>query len=193
MAVRRAISHKDGLYFITITCARWIHLIEITNGCDIVYNWFDYLKSKGHHINGYVIMPNHLHALIAFRNTGKSINTIIGNGKRFMAYELVERLKKLGATELLTELQSFVNSTDHKRNKKHEVFEPSFDWKECYSKSFIEQKLNYMHANPCQGNWSLVESPELYAHSSAKYYLTGIPGIYEVMRYTELADIDLTK
>jgi REP element-mobilizing transposase RayT len=94
MAVRRAISHKDGLYFITITCARWIHLIEITNGYDIVYNWFDYLKSKGHHINGYVIMPNHLHALIAFRNTGKSINTIIGHGKRFMAYELVERRKQ---------------------------------------------------------------------------------------------------
>jgi hypothetical protein len=28
----------------------------------------------------YVIMPDHLHAVIAFRNTGKSINTTIGNG-----------------------------------------------------------------------------------------------------------------
>ena len=34
-------------------------------------------------------MPNHLHALIAFRNTGQSINTIVGNGKRFMAYEII--------------------------------------------------------------------------------------------------------
>ena len=39
-------------------------------------------------------MPNHLHALIAFSNTGKNINKIIGNGKRFMAYDIVGKLKE---------------------------------------------------------------------------------------------------
>jgi hypothetical protein len=39
-------------------------------------------------------MPNHLHALIGFQNTGKSINTIIGNAKRFVAYDIVGRLEK---------------------------------------------------------------------------------------------------
>jgi len=39
---------------------------KITNGYDAVYSWFDHLKSKGHYITGYVIMPNHLHVLIAF-------------------------------------------------------------------------------------------------------------------------------
>jgi len=53
-----------------------------------VYNWFDHLKGKGHFISGYVIMPNHIHTLIAFRNTGQAINTIVGNGKRFIAYEI---------------------------------------------------------------------------------------------------------
>ena len=91
-----------------------------------VYKWFDYLKSQGHCINGYVIMPNHMHVLITFRDSGKLINTIIGNGKRFMAYDLGERLNVIGETELLTELRSFINSTDHLKNKKHEVFEPSF-------------------------------------------------------------------
>jgi len=46
-------------------------------------------------------MSNHIHALIAFRNKGKSINTIVGNGKRFIAYGLVERLKRGGFNELL--------------------------------------------------------------------------------------------
>ena len=32
-----------------------------------------------------------------------------------------------------------------------------------------------------------------YAHSSAKYYLTGEQGIYPVTGYGELLDIDLTK
>ena len=100
MPVRRSIPDKEGIYFITITCARWIKLFEIVNGYDIVYKWFDYLKERGHYINGYVIMPNHLHAVIAFKYTGKPINTIIGNGKRFMAYEIIERLRRLGKIEL---------------------------------------------------------------------------------------------
>ena len=36
-----------------------------------VYKWFEYLKQNNHFITGYVIMPNHLHALIAFSNSGK--------------------------------------------------------------------------------------------------------------------------
>lgn len=56
-------------------------LFDITNSYDLVYKWFDYLKDNGHYVIGYVIMPNHLHAVIGFRNTGKSINTIVGNAK----------------------------------------------------------------------------------------------------------------
>jgi hypothetical protein len=60
-------------------------LIEQTNSYDAVYNWLDHLKEKGHYVAGYTIMPNHIHALIGFQNRGQSINTIVGNGKRFMA------------------------------------------------------------------------------------------------------------
>ena len=78
----------------------------------MVYNWFHYLCTQGHHIIGYVIMPNHIHALIAFKNSGKNINTIVGNGKRFIAYDLVERLKGGGFSEVLESLRGWVNSTD---------------------------------------------------------------------------------
>jgi hypothetical protein len=61
-------------------------------------------------------MPNHVHALIAFRNTeGQSINSIIGTGKRFMAYETINRLEEQGNQELLNQLASFVNATDRRR------------------------------------------------------------------------------
>src|SRR5438105_4565733 len=189
MSVRREIPHYDGLYFITFTCCRWMKLFELTDGYDTVYKWFDHLKSKGHFINGYVVMPNHVHALIAFRNTqGQSINSIIGNGKRFMAYELVSRLKERNEVKVLEQLTSFVNSTDSRRGKLHEVFEPSFDWKECKSSRFTEQKLNYIHNNPCQEKWGLAKEPQDYLHSSARFYITGQHGVYEVMNYGELED-----
>ncbi len=194
MSVRRAIPEHDGVYFITLTCCRWIRLFEITNGYQTVYNWFDYLKSIGHLIAGYVIMPNHLHALIAFRNTkGRSINTIIGNGKRFMAYDLVRRLKELNHHILLFRLTSFVNITKKNRGHIHEIFEPSFDWKECWTAEFTEQKLDYIHNNPCAGKWNLSNVPEGYLHSSANFYATGKQGVYDIISYTDLQDMDLTK
>ena len=47
-----------------------------------------------------------------------------------------------------------------------------------------------MHLNPCKAG--LVKLPEEYAHSSAKYYYTGEQGVYPVLTYMELQDIDLS-
>ena len=192
MSVRKQIAEPDGIYFITFTCARWLPLFKITDGYQAVYTWFDHLKLQGHYINGYVIMPNHVHALIAFVNTGKTINSITGNGKRFMAYKLVSLLEEQQNNEVLLQLEQWVNNTDKRRNKKHEVFEPSFDHKECISPAFIEQKLEYIHMNPCRCIPPLAGHPEDYTHSSAKYYYTQVQGIYEVTDYIGLQDIDLT-
>jgi len=52
---------------------------------------FDSLKSKGHFVKGYVIMPNHLHVLIDFAYSIKSVNRIVSNGKRFMPVRPVIR------------------------------------------------------------------------------------------------------
>jgi len=193
MPVRKIIPEKDGVYFITFTCAHWLPLFEITNGYNAVYNWFDLLKKNGHHIIGYSIMHNHVHAIIAFHNTGKTINSIVGNGKRFMAYDIVNRLQKQNHLNVLTQIKAMVNDAQRAINKQHEVFEPSFDWKECRTEKFIQQKLNYIHWNACRGVNKLVDLPEQYIHSSAKFYAIGEHGIYSVTSYMELRDIDLTK
>jgi REP element-mobilizing transposase RayT len=192
MPVKRQITEPNGVYFITFTCYQWMPLIEQTNAYDLVYNWFDHLKANGHYIAGYVIMPNHVHALIAFRNCGQLINTIVGNGKRFIAYGIIKRLKLQQEDKLLHQLHLSVEAKDKERNKKHEVWEDSFDWKECRTNEYMLQKLNYMHDNPCKGKWNLVAGPVDYKHSSAKYYIIGEQGIYEVLNYCELADINLT-
>src|SRR6266542_1829687 len=92
MPVRKAITEKEGVYFITFTCTNLLPLFKICHAYDAVYTWFNHLKKEGHFIIGYAIMPSHVHAIIAFSNTGKSINTTVSNGKRFIAYDLVKRL-----------------------------------------------------------------------------------------------------
>jgi len=189
MPTQRTIPYGSGIFFITFTCYRWLSLIDKINAYDLVYKWFDLLKTNGHYIIGFVIMPNHVHALIAFTNTGKKINTIIGNGKRFMAYEIIKRLETQNENILLQQLAASVEKTRRLANKQHEVWELSFDWKECNSDKIITQKLNYMHNNPCTGKWQLAQTPIEYLHSSAAFYITGENKNYPVTSYQELNDI----
>ncbi len=53
-------------------------------------------------------MPNHVHALIGFQNTGKSINKIVCDGKRFIAYEIINRLQAQNKLAILEELNAVV-------------------------------------------------------------------------------------
>lgn len=184
--VKHKIPVYQGIFFITFTCNRWLNLFQIANAYSAVYQWFDCLKALGHHLLGYVIMPNHVHVLIAFSNTeGKSINTIVGNGKRFIAYSIVRQLEALNEPSLLVDLASDVSERERKRNKLHHIFRPSFDWKHCISKGFIMQKLNYIHLNPCRGKWMLAKEYWEYEHSSAYFYVTGKQGVYPVTRVGE--------
>ncbi|MBK8685064.1 MAG: transposase [Bacteroidetes bacterium] len=192
MAVRHQIPYKSGIFFITITCARWLPLFDKYNLHSVIYEWFDYLKNSGHYINAFVIMPNHFHAIISFTHTDKSINKVVGDGKRFMTYSILKKLKELGENTQLEALKSFVNKTDATRNKKHEVFEPSFDWKLLESDKFMEQKLDYIHNNPIRSKVVLTDDPIDYKHSSARQYFDGTYYLYQVTELYEMKVVNLT-
>ena len=190
MPVKRIIPHNNGIFFITFTCHRWLPLIDKINGYDIIYQWFNYLKSKGHFINGYVIMPNHIHVLISFIEAKQSINIIIGNGKRFMAYQIIKRLKLNNQIRILEKMEGDVSESRKINNKRHEVWELSFDWKDCRSNYFVYQKLDYMHNNPFVKKWALCNNPLEYIHSSAQFYLTGVQGLYPITNFMEMEDLN---
>jgi len=105
--------------------------------------------------------------MICFINAKQSINTIIGNEKRFMAHEIIKRLETNRELALLQNMSNDVEVSRKNNNKLHEVWELSFDWKDCRSNKFIYQKLDYMHNNPCAGKWSLCANSLEYLHNSA--------------------------
>ena len=131
-------------------------------------------------------MPNHVHVLIDFSISAKKINTIIGDGKRFIAYDIISRLEKAGNADLLQQLEKAVSAKDKNNGKKHEVWKESFDWKYCETVKFAYQKLIYMHNNPCAGKWKLVADITKYKHSSARYYITGKHAAYKVVDVEEV-------
>jgi len=184
MSVHTPVKQR-GVYFITFTCFNWIPLFEITKGYDAVYNFFDVLKANGNEVLGYVIMPNHVHLMLHYTNTKQSLNTIIGNGKRFIGYDIVKKLEERKETTLLNQMKEAVTTKDRQRNKIHEVWKGTFDVKQCRTEKFILQKLNYIHNNPCSGKWGLCEKPYQYPHNSARFY-DGDKAGYRVKDYLDV-------
>ena len=133
--------YKEGIYFITFTCHRWLPLIDISDGYSSVYRFFEVLKNKGHKIAAYVIMPNHVHLLLDYNSKEKSLNSLIGNGKRFMAYDIIKKMQQKGEHSLLKQLQNEVQYKDREKRQKHVVWKDGFDVKECRTEKFVLQKL----------------------------------------------------
>ncbi len=183
MSVKKLYTETSTIYYCTFTNYKWMNLIENTNLYDNIYEWFQILIKNSIGINGYVIMPNHLHCMLYLPEGSRPVNKIFGNGKRFLAYETITRLEQQNNQELLSILKDGVSIREQKKGKLHQVFQPSFDVKPCYSEYFIEQKLNYIHRNPVSGKWNLVEDYTDYIHSSASYYECGKPGLIEIMHY----------
>jgi REP element-mobilizing transposase RayT len=86
--------NQNSFYFITFTCYKWLHLFKEANTYDTVYKWFHHLYNNRIYVTGYVIMPNHVHVLLYFPQMPGSLNSIVGNAKRFMAYEIIKRLEE---------------------------------------------------------------------------------------------------
>lgn len=173
MAVRIPVT-ATGHYFITFTCYQWLPLIDKAGAYDEVEKFLRVLNRSGHTVTGYVIMPNHVHFTFYYNaDCGQPLNTVVGNGKRFIGYEVVRRLQQKNETELLVQLTEAVDAHKKPRGHCHKLWEDTFDVKECRTERYILQKLNYMHRNPCAGKWRLCEDPNEYPFGSAGFYELG--------------------
>ena len=194
MSTHTVRDQENTIYFVTFTCHKWLPLFQMTNTYECFYKWFDYLNNNHCQLLGYVIMPNHFHGLIYFFNSKKNLNRIVGNGKRFLAYYIVDQLEEQAVhqsplretligqvaydevqsgIEVLSLLEKDVSANERLKNKKHQIFRPSFDAKECFNTEMVETKLDYIHHNPVSGRWNLVGDFIDYPFSSAAYYEFG--------------------
>ena len=114
-------------------------------------------------VYAFVIMPNHIHLIW-------KINQI--NGKespkasflKFTAHQFKKYVQQNGDLEKYR-----VNAS----NKRYEFWKRDSLAIEIYSRWVAQQKLNYIHANPCSGKWTLAKNDLSYYYSSARFYEYG--------------------
>jgi hypothetical protein len=112
---------------------------------------------------------------------------MIGECKRFMAYDIVQSLKVQKRYDLLKVLEEGVSTRERLKGKIHQVFKISFDARVCLDERMVEQKLDYIHRNPVSGKWNLIEDFALYEHSSAGYYELSLDSEF-ITHYKDLRD-----
>ncbi len=95
MAVKYKYFIPNQTYFITFTILGWTKIFTNDKYCGLVYKWFDYMRENyGNKIYGYVIMPNHIHALIHTTDKAPKLSIFIANAKRFLAYQIIAFLEE---------------------------------------------------------------------------------------------------
>ncbi len=169
--------NPDNLYFVTTSAVQHCHLFRRDVIKRLVVDSLDCMRlRKRLKLYVFVIMPNHLHIIIQCRAEDPPAN-IIRDLKKHIADRLIRHYRAEGNQSVLDFLASVVTRPDKQR---YQVWEDGYDARNVFSFEFLRQKMTYMHNNPCQSHWNLVERPEDYIWSSAKVLLAGGAGHYPV-------------
>ena len=89
--------------------------------------------------------------------------------KKFTAKRLIEQLPKESRNWLLTELEFYRQR--HQTRSTYQVWQEGFHPQAVFTDEVMQQKLDYLHANPVRRG--MVASPEHWRYSSAHEWLGG--------------------
>ncbi len=154
-------------FFVTTTCYRWHHVLA-SNGCKrIICDSIDFLNSKYEtYLLGYVIMPNHVHLILTFPKENR-LSDWMRDLKKFTSVKIRQEIERLGELNLL-ECLRVAN-----KNQVFKIWEDRFDDVILTNSHLLNIKLDYIHSNPLQEHWNLVNRPVEYEFSSARFYESG--------------------
>jgi REP element-mobilizing transposase RayT len=168
MSTGYQINDQEGLYYLTFQIVDWIDVFTRQIYRDIIIDSFKYaIENKGLDIFAYIIMSNHVH-LIAQSSNGKLSDTI-RDIKKFTSKKIIETIQTIPESRSDWMLNQFsFNARQHSRNKTYQVWTHENHSVYLYGPKFIQEKIDYLHNNPVRAG--LVEKPEDYLYSSARYY-----------------------
>ena len=168
--------NPDYLYFVTTNAVQHTHLFKRDVIKRILIDSFYYLRTDGRmKLFAFVIMPNHIH-LIAKFSEENSLANVMRDFKKFTARQIFGQ----NLAEENTKTLAFLRKEGKAVKQEYKVWEDGFDARDIFSTKFLQQKMDYIHHNPCQPQWKLVDAPEDYLWSTAGLYLTGTPCILSI-------------
>lgn len=173
-------------HFVTFTVVGWVDIFTRRQCRDVLIDSLKYcVIYKGLLIHGYVIMSNHVHLIISAREDSLGLSAIIGDFKKFTSKRIISWLlespKESRRDWMLKIFRQHALQTF--RNESFQIWTHDNHPEEIFSRSFMLQKLAYIHNNPVRAG--MVRNPSDYLYSSAGNYI----GLEDVILEINVLDL----
>jgi REP element-mobilizing transposase RayT len=151
--------------FYTATIYQWKYLLNADEYKSIIVESLRFLVDNNRAtIYAFVIMPNHIHLLWRI-NSSWNLTRVQADFMKFTAQKIKFDLIENHPAELQ---RYYVGLKD----RDYQFWQRNSLNSYCESRKVVEQKLAYIHNNPCQGKWMLTNNPMDYKFSSVRFYET---------------------
>ena len=159
MNCRKIFDQELFAHFITFSCYRRRRLLDHDQPKRILLGMLgDQLRRQSATCVGFVVMPDHVHAIVWFSQTGQ-LSRFMHGWKRRSSHEMKKWHERINFRYLQK-----TTSGDPIWQRKYYSFE-------IYNRSKLEEKLQYIHLNPVRAG--LVEKTVDWKWSSARWYEQG--------------------
>jgi putative transposase len=156
---RKLFDYENHAYFVTFSCYRRRRILDHAQAKQIVIHFFGaQLRNQSGRCVGFVIMPDHVHAIVHF-------------GKEGLLSVFMNQWKRRSSIQLKNFYRTHLVGYGTKLDLKGAMWQPKYYVFNIYSETKLKEKLAYMHINPVQAG--LVDHAQDWKFGSARYYLLG--------------------
>ena len=155
----------NTFHYVTLVTFNRVPVFRSDKACEIFVDVLRETRERyPYKLIGYVLMPDHAHAIVNNRSGTISdwLRRVRGNSAR----KILAWLREEGHSKSLAKLAL---SSPQKRNHTHAVWQKDPSVIDLWSHKFIRQKLNYLHMNPVRAG--LCKHPADWKWSSYRAYL----------------------
>ncbi len=148
-------------HFLTFSCYKRRRLLDDDSAKGVVVNVLSsQLTQRGGKCQGFVVMPDHVHALVWFSEPNK-LSEFLKQWKRLTSYSIKKNVIKSQPGYAGT-----IPANDPVWQRRYYSFD-------VVTEAMMREKLGYMHGNPVKAG--LVSRPEQWRFGSARHYELGQP------------------
>lgn len=172
------INDQGQAYFFTFQVVGWADIFTRKRYRDIILDSFKFCRqNKGMLLYAYVIMSNHVHAII--QSQEGDLSALIRDFKRHTSSKIIKAIstyRKECRREWL--LQIFENhASTNKRTGKHQLWTHFNHAVEMGYEEIFNSRLHYIHQNPVKAG--IVDCEFEYLYSSARNF-SDLPALIEI-------------
>ena len=163
-----------GIYFVTFTIVEWMPVFIEEATSKIITESLNFsIKNKRLGVNAYVIMPNHIHAIVFDKDfDNERLKHTLDDLRKFTGRQLLDY-----ADANLPNAFGLTFRENAKEDRQRKFWQSTQHPEGIFTEKFYRQKFNYIHLNPVRKG--LVRSAVDWRFSSAGYWL-GDFGNYDV-------------